>query len=98
MNSLIPILAFAALCAFMISDVECYSPMNCNQCDPKLCPRSNCRCGSYMDQCGCCSICYKCPGERCSRVAMERCAGGSKCRGPMDMSSSMAMNYPGQCL
>ncbi|XP_035209452.1 8.6 kDa transglutaminase substrate-like [Stegodyphus dumicola] len=98
MKTFVYISILAATLALFLVSVESYSVPNCNQCDRRMCPPIyNCWCGYYMDYCGCCPICYRCPGERCSSIANERCAG-SRCMTPDGIPPALAINYPGQCL
>ncbi|GBM43936.1 hypothetical protein AVEN_251637-1 [Araneus ventricosus] len=51
---------------------SCDSVTNCP-------PVDECQCGSYKGFCGCCSYCFKCPGEACLRHAIDTCSPGTKC-------------------
>ncbi|KAH6942345.1 hypothetical protein HPB50_003931 [Hyalomma asiaticum] len=48
-------------------------------CNPDTCPQWQCTCGTYKDTCGCCDICYKCPGDLCNSWILDVCAEGHRC-------------------
>uniref|UniRef100_A0A224Z3M7 Metastriate insulin growth factor binding protein n=1 Tax=Rhipicephalus zambeziensis TaxID=60191 RepID=A0A224Z3M7_9ACAR len=48
-------------------------------CDPDTCPQLECACGTYKDTCGCCDICYKCPGAECNLWILDVCTENHKC-------------------
>ncbi|KAF8792637.1 Serine protease HTR4 like protein [Argiope bruennichi] len=65
-------------------------PENCDNFQCSTVP--NCQCGSYKGWCGCCSYCYKCPGEICHRLGLNRCAPGSKCMKGADVPGICQMS------
>ncbi|CAL1269425.1 unnamed protein product [Larinioides sclopetarius] len=70
--------------------IDCNTVTNCP-------PIDECQCGTYKGFCGCCSYCYKCPGEACLPLAMNRCAPGTRCiKGP-DVPGMLRINLPGIC-
>ncbi|KAH7942942.1 8.6 kDa transglutaminase substrate [Rhipicephalus sanguineus] len=75
--------AFTALLfvAVVIASSSATSPPNCAAvtCNPDVCPPKQCACGTYKDQCGCCDICYKCPGDQCNSWILDRCTEGHRC-------------------
>ncbi|XP_077489296.1 8.6 kDa transglutaminase substrate-like isoform X1 [Amblyomma americanum] len=85
----IPILSVA------VASVWAYSMPNCSQvkCDPGTCPEKQCSCGTYKDFCGCCDICYKCPGEECILPFNEVCSEGYECA----VDNQGSVDFKGQC-
>ncbi|KAH7950416.1 hypothetical protein HPB49_023832 [Dermacentor silvarum] len=78
MNAALIALLFVAVA---ILSVSATSPLNCAAvtCTPGSCRPVECACGTYKDQCGCCDICYKCPGEQCNLWILNRCTEGHRC-------------------
>ncbi|XP_049523372.1 8.6 kDa transglutaminase substrate isoform X10 [Dermacentor silvarum] len=64
-----------------IVSVSATSPQNCASvtCNPHICRRVECGCGRYSDECGCCDLCYKCPGDPCNSWFLDRCTEGHRC-------------------
>ncbi|KAF8792640.1 8.6 kDa transglutaminase substrate-like [Argiope bruennichi] len=88
----------ACLCCIQWN-VEGTSMPRCpEKCDDFKCsPTNDCQCGTYKGWCGCCSYCYKCPGEACLPLALDRCAPGTRCiKGP-DVPGMLRINLPGIC-
>ncbi|XP_065308042.2 8.6 kDa transglutaminase substrate-like [Dermacentor albipictus] len=48
-------------------------------CTAESCQPVECACGTYKDHCGCCDICYKCPGDQCNSWILDRCTEGHRC-------------------
>nr|AIW62677.1 venom peptide U12-SYTX-Sth1a_1 [Scytodes thoracica] len=75
------ILAFALLVvASSLMEVTeaseyCDSPSR----DLSKCPAVNCKCGTHLDPCECCTRCSTCPGERCYLYGYP-CGNGSSCK------------------
>uniref|UniRef100_A0A482ZFR7 U14-Austrotoxin-Ht1a_1 n=1 Tax=Hickmania troglodytes TaxID=489260 RepID=A0A482ZFR7_9ARAC len=92
------VLVCSALCVVIMSSfVAATDPMDCEKCDPDLCaPTGDCKCESYLDECGCCEICYRCPGEECSHIARDKCYGGV-CKSKEGADPIDAINKPGVC-
>ncbi|KAL1438465.1 hypothetical protein MTO96_048077 [Rhipicephalus appendiculatus] len=68
-----------ALVALLLSAVAITSSsgttlINCASftCTPDRCSEPQCPCGTYKDHCGCCDLCYTCPGAQCNLVASRR--------------------------
>ncbi|XP_076325701.1 8.6 kDa transglutaminase substrate-like isoform X1 [Tachypleus tridentatus] len=65
------------------------SPMHCEgPCEKHSCPvdGSNCPCGTYKDECGCCDFCIACSGQKCNLLSGQRCEGKQVCRPPLGAS------------
>ncbi|XP_035220091.1 8.6 kDa transglutaminase substrate-like [Stegodyphus dumicola] len=99
MKSAVYCLMFVAVCTLLIMNVECRSPRVCpEECDQSTCKKVSCKCGAFEDECNCCSICYKCPGEVCSTLQGDACAGSTKCRHTREMNAVDRYNSPGVCM
>ncbi|XP_035204988.1 8.6 kDa transglutaminase substrate-like [Stegodyphus dumicola] len=80
-------------------NVECFSEPDCSEpCDESTCKKEDCKCGSYLDECNCCSICYKCPGEECYIFKGDACAIGSQCTHPEGTDPVDRYNEAGACI
>ncbi|XP_050029495.1 uncharacterized protein [Dermacentor andersoni] len=69
------------LLSLAVTCVVCTTPQNCANvnCAAVTCNRVNCKCGAYKDDCGCCDLCYKCPGEVCVPLYQHRCTEHHDC-------------------
>ncbi|KAH7950417.1 hypothetical protein HPB49_023833 [Dermacentor silvarum] len=69
------------LIAVAIVSVSANQPLNCISatCTPDTCRPVECACGMYKDDCRCCDICYKCPGDQCNPWILDQCTEGHQC-------------------
>lgn len=69
------------LTAMVIVSVSTTTIPGCStySCDHAGCRDVECTCGSYKGRCGCCDICYKCPGEACNSWSQDFCTDGYRC-------------------
>uniref|UniRef100_A0A023G0S7 Putative secreted protein n=1 Tax=Amblyomma triste TaxID=251400 RepID=A0A023G0S7_AMBTT len=67
--------------SMVITSVLSTSPPNCANvnCAAVTCNPVNCNCGTYKGSCGCCDVCYKCPGEVCVPLYQHRCTEHHDC-------------------
>uniref|UniRef100_A0A224Z434 Metastriate insulin growth factor binding protein n=1 Tax=Rhipicephalus zambeziensis TaxID=60191 RepID=A0A224Z434_9ACAR len=75
-----------ALVALLLSAVAITSSsattlINCASftCTPDRCSEPQCPCGTYKDHCGCCDLCYTCPGAQCNLWLLDVCTQNHKC-------------------
>ncbi|XP_049523363.1 uncharacterized protein LOC119452938 isoform X1 [Dermacentor silvarum] len=79
-------LLFVAVTILIVSATQ---PLNCAAvtCSPGSCGHVECACGMHKDECGCCDICYKCPGDQCHSWILDQCATGAFLKTPPSTSS-----------
>ncbi|XP_075961374.1 insulin-like growth factor-binding protein 7 [Anarhichas minor] len=80
--SLVPVLSI--LSAVPVLSVRVLAGPGCGPCDPAQCaplPEEGCLAGSFLDSCGCCSVCAASEGQLCGgrRAAARRCGSGMEC-------------------
>ncbi|XP_037278321.2 venom protein 302-like [Rhipicephalus microplus] len=92
----VPIFTFLVVLA-VAECVSATSVPNCQNvnCAEARCQPADCTCGSYKDACGCCDICYKCPGDVCTPLFQERCSGDKICE--LDEPGTFFFGGKGKC-
>ncbi|XP_065308063.2 8.6 kDa transglutaminase substrate-like [Dermacentor albipictus] len=78
MNAALVALLFVAVA---ITSTSATTLPDCTKftCNPDTCPQRQCACGTYKDACGCCDVCYKCPGAECNLWILDACTNDHKC-------------------
>ncbi|XP_037523344.1 8.6 kDa transglutaminase substrate-like [Rhipicephalus sanguineus] len=78
MNVALVTLLFSAVA---ITSSSGTSLLSCSSftCTPDYCEQRQCPCGSYKDHCGCCDLCYQCPGDQCNPWLLIICSENHEC-------------------